>query len=125
MSAASMLNCITCYAPTEPMITSIEVTPNPTDGADSVSVKANTDIVNPPKGGHIMDAHCYIEGDLLLVDTVKMKPSDGKFDEAVEELEARLYVGNLDTGSVRVYVGAVDNFSEMWQYESTDLEITE
>ncbi|TKJ39890.1 hypothetical protein CEE36_10190 [candidate division TA06 bacterium B3_TA06] len=122
LSAASMLNCITCYLPieTQPVVESASVTPNPTAGNDSVTVKANTRIPNPPR-----DEEYYIEKAICILDDDTTEMSIQESDlEGRKKIEARLYVGDLGTGLWYVYVKASNNHDE-WGEDKVDLEVTE
>lgn len=113
-----------CYAPviTEPYIKDARVTPNPTAGADSVTVNA-TAIIEDERPD---DEEAYIEGARVSIDslTTDMDAIDGNFDEKEEELKASVYVGELEPGSTKVYVEVFNNQGEM-DDEIIDLEITE
>ncbi len=123
LSAASMLNCIiSCYLPieTQPVVESASVIPNPTAGNDSVTVKADTRIPNPPR-----DEEYYIEKAICILDDDTTEMSIQESDlEGRKKIEARLYVGDLGTGLWYVYVKASNNHDE-WGEDKVDLEVTE
>lgn len=125
LSAASMLNCIiTCYLPidTAPYIENAEVTPNPTAGADSVTVKATAEIHEDRDVADtvfISQARSIMKGD-----TTEMQATDGTFDEKTEEFQARLYVGDLEPGEVGIQIEVFNNIDEI-DGKTLDLEITE
>jgi hypothetical protein len=123
LSAASLLSSISCcYAPimTEPEITEVSIAPNPTAGNDSVTVKADTRIPNPPR-----DEEYYIEKAICILDDDTTEMSIQESDlEGRKKIEARLYVGDLGTGLWYVYVKASNNHDE-WGEDKVDLEVTE
>lgn len=90
---------VTCYIVArlpEVMFTDVSVSPNPTAGADSVTVKASAKVFDTTLKDN------YISGAWLLrqKDTTRilLKALDGGFSDTLEMLEGRVYVGDLDTG---------------------------
>ncbi len=124
LSAASMLNCITCYAPMEypkPQIATCSITPNPTSGSDSVTVEASA---NVPNGVSIEEDYvdkviCVLNDDTITMIVTKTDPY------GMKDVEARLYVGNLAAGDTcSVNIEATSNKGER-DYTTVDLYITE
>lgn len=125
LSATSMLNCIiNCYVPidTAPHIESAEVTPNPTAGADSVTVKAEAEIVEDRDVADTVFINKAIS--IMKGDTTEMEATDGAFDEKTEEFQARLYVGDLEPGNVNIEVEVFNNIDE-GEDRTLNLEVTE
>lgn len=121
---------INCYTPLElnPRIIDASVTPNPTQGADTVTVKATAyfeDSRAENEEVYIDSAACYILHD---ADTVVMTPVDGEFGEpgSEEELTAKLYVGDIDPKTTYLFIEAWTNETEWWwTKDSLYLNITE
>ncbi|MBN2380644.1 hypothetical protein JXM67_12660 [candidate division WOR-3 bacterium] len=101
LSAGSVLTgIICCYTPimTEPHILESSVEPNPTAGADTVTVKANAVIEETRKEADTL----YINEGICIVgfsDTIQMEATDGAFDEKEENMEGKIYVGDREPGS--------------------------
>lgn len=112
---------VTCYEPVAvyPEITKITVKPNPTAGADSVTVTAKAQVVNPSGLDQIISsAQCIVKGD-----TVEMAAQDGKLDDAYEDLISRIYVGDLERGTIEVKVTANSSYGGCDE-DSTTLRIS-
>ncbi|NLI97214.1 hypothetical protein GX441_00960 [bacterium] len=124
LSAASVLNCITCYAPMEypkPQIASCSIIPNPTAGADSITVEASAHVPNgiSVEEDYVDKVICILNADTTPMIVTKTDPY------GMKDVEARLYVGNLSTGDTcRVNVEAVTNKGER-DNTTLDLYITE
>lgn len=100
---------VTCYEPVAvfPQVTEIEVKPNPTKDANSVTVTAKARVVNATGLNQIISsAQCIVEGD-----TIEMAAQDGAFDDSYEDLISRIYVGNLEKNTVEVKVKANSNYN--------------
>ena len=111
LGSASTVACcpVTCYVPPPSPIQDVEIKPNPTNGADSVTVEAKASLFKPSKDDYVKSARCFIYGNSVQSDTVAMLPLDGDFDGTYEELRAGLFVGNLDTGIVMVRIELISN----------------
>lgn len=112
---------ITCYEPVAiyPRITELEVKPNPTAGAEEVTVMAKVEMVNSDvRKDTIASGMCIFEGD-----TVEMAASDGKFDESEEELVARIRVADTKKDSAEVRVEAFSNHNG-WSQAAATLRIS-
>lgn len=122
LSAASLVNCITCYAPVDPYprIQYVKAEPNPTRGADTVTVTAGAKI-NEAAGTTISGAMCFI----VYEDTLEMEPSDGKFDSKEEDFRLRLYVGDREPQKVFLRIAAANDKGLWGNTEQLELEITE
>lgn len=122
LGAASMLSYISCcYAPiiSEPYIENAKVTPNPTNGADSVTIEAHAYIENAPGDEyHIAKAISVIKDD-----TTELEAEDGKFDSQDENIRGRAYVGGLEPGTTKIQITAFNNKDE-WGETQVDLEVT-
>jgi len=124
LTAGSVLSSMACcYAPlmTEPDVYSTSVAPNPTEGADSVTVTATVEMHNPPS-----DESVYIEEAICILDadTTEMNIEEGEW-RGEKNLEARLYVGDLITDlSYKIQVEATNNNDEIG-YDETFLDVTE
>ncbi len=118
LSAASMINCIPtgCYLPIEsPRIENASVAPNPTAGADTVSVSAKAIADN---GIELKKVICILENDTTVM---KIEPGDYTNEYAVN---AKLYIGDLEPDTVTIQITEYDN--EDQRADTTiDLEITE
>ncbi|MBN2380654.1 hypothetical protein JXM67_12710 [candidate division WOR-3 bacterium] len=86
-------------------VTHIKSEPNPTNGADSVTVTAEASVTGEnTEGTYISGASIRISEDSI---PFLMKAVDGDFDEASEELVGRISVETLEPGTTWVYVTAV------------------
>ncbi|MBN2380642.1 hypothetical protein JXM67_12650 [candidate division WOR-3 bacterium] len=128
LSAASILSCacyFTSYPP--PEIQTSSVTPNPTQGADSVAVKASVAIVDPIEPGKKYDGEDvfiqYAEARYNNT-TTTMQATDGELNEPKEDLYAKIYVGNMEPGSTKVHIEVWSNHDDK-DYGELDLEISE
>lgn len=119
LSGASMLGCH-CYAPIDPwpQIHSSSAAPNPTAGADTVTVEARVEIMEPAKQ-IITKAEAILEGD-----TTQMETKDGAFDSREEDLTAKLYVGAKQPGSATIQIDVYNEEGD-WNTDELQLEITE
>lgn len=120
MSAVSLLSC--CYAPMDarPYIEDASATPNPTAGADTVTISARAVIQGAPEEITVGKAIFVIDND-----TTDMQAADGNFDSQDEEIEGKLYVGAMAPNAVKINISAVNNEDEWGDSEEIDLEITE
>jgi len=83
-------------------ITEIEVDPNPTNGADSITVRAKAQVRDSLAIENIVtEAYCE-----TYVDSTTMTALDGEFDEPTEYIEGRLSVESADTGITWVWIAA-------------------
>ncbi len=112
---------VTCYEPVAvyPRVSEIVVKPNPTKGADSVTVTAKARLENASDLEIIASAQCIVDGD-----TIRMIARDGAFDENNEELIGRIYVKKIKTDSTQVFV-KVDSKTSGWGIGSTVLRVTD
>ncbi|MBN2380656.1 hypothetical protein JXM67_12720 [candidate division WOR-3 bacterium] len=102
----------TCYVPVldefdcdellqRVLITEISVTPNPTQGADSVTVKAHAEVINSNEYDPFVGAKLRLESD-----TVDMQAVDSIFDEQEENIIGKISVEGLEPGEYWVYASA-------------------
>ncbi|MBN2380653.1 hypothetical protein JXM67_12705 [candidate division WOR-3 bacterium] len=106
-------------------ITEIEADPNPTDGADSVTVRAKATVRDALTEGNIVtEAFCK-----TYVDSSAMIALDGAFDELDEFIEGRLSLEGLAPGTTWVWLAATASkgvegvFAPV--YEAFTLHVTE
>lgn len=120
MSAVSLLSC--CYLPgsSHPQIEEVSVTPNPTAGADTVTISARAVIQGAPEEITVSKAVFVIEND-----TTDMQAVDGSLDSQDEQITAKLYVGAMGPDTVNINVSAANNKDEWGDSQEIDLEITE
>lgn len=90
---------VTCYIAArlpEVVFTDVSVSPNPTKGADSVTLRASAKVFDTSlKDNYISDAWLLRQKDTT---RIPVKAVDGRFSDTLEMLEGHLYVGDLDTG---------------------------
>ncbi|MBN2380651.1 hypothetical protein JXM67_12695 [candidate division WOR-3 bacterium] len=114
---------VMCYEPVAvyPEVTELEVSPNPTNGAEKISVKAKATLKDlyVDSTTYITSARCYTDKD-----TVLMQAVDGAFDETSELLEAELPVSGLEPGTTSVQI-TVDCSWGSIGYDLTDLIVTD
>ncbi len=105
LSAQETRGYATCYDPVviEPVIiTEAAITPNPTNGADSVTVRATARVYDSKLEGNIISgADARIGGDTVIV---PLRAVDGKFSDTLETVEGRLCVTGLGPETTRVYI---------------------
>ncbi|NLI97215.1 hypothetical protein GX441_00965 [bacterium] len=120
VSAASLLSC--CYLPGTPLprIENASVTPNPTEGADTVKISARATIHYSSQDIIVAKAVFVFQDD-----TTDMQAVDGNFDSQDEEIEAKLYVGDQGSDTVKINISAANNDDEWGDPQEIDLEITE
>jgi hypothetical protein len=125
LSLEAKEDIIMCYKPAPPPLidlTKLSVKPNPTRGADSVTVKATAKISEHYSGESIISsARMRMGGDTIYY---PMRAIDGKFDAASERMIGRLYVGDLEPETTWIYL-EVENSSGQTEIESLELVITE
>lgn len=123
-----------CYVPLDfqPRIADASASPNPTKGADSVEVKARMYFVDHraeneevyiDSAACYVSAACYADGD-----TADMVPDDGSWGPAGSEefVSAKLYVGDLEPGSTRIYIEVYNSEGDYDRGEDAiDLVISE
>jgi hypothetical protein len=112
---------VTCYEPVAvyPRVSDVLIKPNPTRGADSVTVTAKVHMENANTLDEIASAKCIIADD-----TFEMRAKDGAFDDFDEELVARINVRGIKDDSIEITV-KVDSKSYGWGVGSTILRITD
>ncbi len=99
---------IRCYVPVPPphlTISDVSVRPNPTGGRDTVTVKAEARIVPLyyDEDSIISQAFIEIQGDTL---RYPMTALDGKFDDTLEAVEGKIYVGDLEPETTWIFIYA-------------------
>ena len=82
-------------------IPEITVTPNPTQGADSVTVKAHVELLNSNEFDPFVNARLWLEAD-----TVEMRAVDSIFDEQEEDIVGEISVEGLEPGEYWIYASA-------------------
>ncbi|NLI97218.1 hypothetical protein GX441_00980 [bacterium] len=125
LSLEAKEDVIMCYKPAPPPLielSKLSVRPNPTKGADSVTVKATARISEHFRGeSTISSARMRMGGDTIYY---PMRAIDGKFDAASERIVGRLYVGNIEPETTYICI-EVENSSGQTEIESLELVITE
>lgn len=101
-----------CYAPApmpELTITETRVSPSPTNGADSVTVKATARVTYPEFDSNFISA-AYLQ---FYSDTtvIPMTAVDGVFSDTFETFGCRLYVGDFEPGTTWVYLSVNTSLS--------------
>lgn len=108
LSATEPIIKVMCYDMVripDAYVTELSVKPNPTNGADSVTVRAHAAVSEEnPEETIITRAAVQFNNDTLFV---SMQAEDGEFDEAEEKLVARVSVEALEPGTTWVNVTAV------------------
>jgi DNA-dependent RNA polymerase auxiliary subunit epsilon len=109
---------------TGPITSNVAAEPNPTNGADTVTLTATID--DSTTGNSVITAAEYF------VDTVgsngtgtAMSASDGAFDSATEAVTADIDVSGLSVGNHNLYVHGKDAAGNWGATESVVLEVTE
>ncbi len=115
-----------CYAPApywNVLISETEIVPNPTRGADSVTVRARAQTGDNPvsAGSEVSSAWIMLYGDTI---PVYMHAVDGKFSDTLETVEGRLYVGDMEPESTWVKL-VVSNSAGNYDYRWLQLVISE
>lgn len=83
-------------------ITEIEITPNPTQGADSVRVKAIASVVEPELDSvFITGARLWLSSDTT---PYLMLPGDGEWNDTLEALIIKLDISHLPPGTTWVNI---------------------
>lgn len=109
LSLEAKEDVILCYKPMLMPVVGVSdvlITPNPTQGADSVTVTALARVSpTAPEGTVITDASARVARDSV---RVPMIPADSLFGDTLETLSCRLYVGGLASEStyVDIYVAS-------------------
>jgi hypothetical protein len=99
-------NIKTCYMPIyEPdiMLSDLQVSPNPSAGADSVKVQAKASLVNTSSNTIISEAYMTASGDTA---RIAMDAADGKFSTFEEIIEGYIDVSEMEPCTAWVYVVA-------------------
>lgn len=103
-------------------VTEISADPNPTAGADSVTVRARATVSEELiEGSYISGANIQIDSDTTFI---PMLAADGKFDGTDEKLEGRISVAGLEPGIIWVYVSATTSQGGV-ETQGVQLVITE
>lgn len=124
---------ITCYYVhshplADEIVDSLLIYPNPTRGADSVTIKAFAKTTKPDD--IIQDAAVFVSPTDTRSLSLPLVPADGKFDGPAELLETKLYVGDLSPKTVHV-ISTITSLYSKTSYEaeliiskpdSTDIE---
>lgn len=117
--SAETANVKTCYIAVrmpEVKISDISVSPNPTQGADSVKVRATAKVLDPTiENNYIRNAWLSRQHDTL---KIPMNAVDGKLNDTLEVLEAVFYTADLDTGKHWFFIDVTsssDSEEMLWQ----------
>lgn len=119
-------NIILCYTPAVPPpvnISDIYVSPNPTKGTDTVTVRAIAGIDRSYHNNNpiITGARMRPGTDTLYY---PMRAVDGKFDDTLETVEGRLYVGDIEPKTILIYV-EVTTSGNMLDAEAVSVIVSE
>jgi hypothetical protein len=116
---------ILCYVPIpDPAVnvTEIQITPNPTKGADSVKVTATARIPSYDIGSsYIMGASLNLMSDTVLY---PMRALDGRFGDTLECIEGTLFVGGLEPETTWIEL-SLNTSQRRFHYETLMLVISE
>ncbi|MBN2380648.1 hypothetical protein JXM67_12680 [candidate division WOR-3 bacterium] len=106
----------------EAEISELTASPNPAAGADTVVVKAKASVVDPDLDSNFISS-AYLQ---FAADTISIPAwtSDGAFDEAEEDIEARVYIGDMEACTTWVYL-YVNTSRHGWAEQCVQLIITE
>jgi hypothetical protein len=115
---------ITCYKPALmlPVVTDVSIMPNPTQGADSVKVRATAKVFNTAIEGNYITAASVSLGEGL--DPTPLRAVDGSFSDTLEILEGYLDVSEIAPGTTWVYLN-VASVNEGTVINTYPLVITE
>lgn len=103
-------------------ISEVGISPSPTNGADSVKVKATAVVFETGlEDNFISGARFRLGRDTLWLD---MEAVDGKFDDTLEVIEGNLYVGHLKPETTWIYIN-VTTSQDGWESEGFQLIVTE
>ena len=103
-------------------ITEVNLKPNPTFGADSISVSARAKVIDSSiEGNYISDAYLSLGNDTT---RIQILAKDGKFSDTLETLEGRIYVGNLDPCTTGIYIVVTTSMEEI-ENTYTELIVSE
>jgi hypothetical protein len=84
-------------------ISELTITPNPTDGAEIVSIEATATVVEPELDSNfITDAKLWLAGDSIPHD---MRTADGTFDGIEEVIKVNLSLEDIPAGTTWVTIG--------------------
>lgn len=116
---------IMCYAVAklpEATISDVSVSPSPTQGTDSVRVRATARVTEPSlENNYISSANLQFYTDTV---PIPMLPLDGEFSDTMEIIEAQLYVGNLEPGTTWVWLNIQTSLYGS-DYQDIQIVITE
>lgn len=120
----------TCYdmAIIDPVVvTEAAITPNPTKGADTVTVKATAKVYNPGIAGNIITgATVKLASDTLLT---PLDAVDGDFSDTLEAVQGRFYIGGLASETTWVdltfYTSQAGMYTQQLMLVVTDPDSTE
>ncbi|NOQ33805.1 MAG: S8 family serine peptidase [Methanosarcinales archaeon] len=109
---------------TGPMTSNVSVDPDPTNGADSVTLTAS--ISDSTTGNSdIAEAEYFVDTIGTDGTGTSMNPSDGTFDSVTEDVAADIAVSGWAAGSYTLYVHGNDSAGNWGATEQVILEVTE
>jgi hypothetical protein len=114
---------VTAEDTTSPMTSNVSVDPDPTNGADSVTLTANIDD-STTGNSDIAEAEYFIDTVGANGTGTSMNPSDGAFDSATEGVTAYINVSGWAAGSYILYVRGNDSAGNWGTIASVGLEVT-
>jgi endogenous inhibitor of DNA gyrase (YacG/DUF329 family) len=109
---------------TGPMTSDVSADPDPTNGADTVTLTADIDD-STTGNSDIVEAEYFVDTIGTDGDGTPMNPSDGAFDSATEGVTADIDVSGWDVGSYTLYVHGNDSAGNWGTAASVALEVTE
>ncbi len=101
-----------------PVVTDLEVSPDPARCSATVSVSATVDDFST--GGHdIVEAECSLDAEIVTHGTgTPMQPFDGNFDSHSEQVVADVNTSSLSSGDHTIYVYGKDSYGNWSDYAS-------
>ncbi|MBN2380645.1 hypothetical protein JXM67_12665 [candidate division WOR-3 bacterium] len=116
-----------CYVPIDstPVIRNTSVTPNPTSGSDSVTISTSINMYNPPDDCYITRVVCVINKDST--DMEPLGEPDHNYGDGLdgEPYSISLYVGDIEPGTVELFINACNTLDEWGRDDIVNLEVTE
>ena len=107
-----------------PVTSNVSADPDPTNGADSVTLTADIDD-STTGNSDIATAEYFIDNVGANGTGMSMNPSDGTFDSPVEGVTADINVSGWTAGSYTLYVHGNDSAGNWGATEQVILEVTE
>jgi hypothetical protein len=104
------------------IISDVSANPDPTNGADTIWIKATAKVFEPDlEDNYIAAAYLTYIDDTM---TFPMQAADGRFSDTLEIVEGHLDVSCLEPGTTWVYVNVVTSMQDRVS-QCIQIEITE